>query len=98
VNNQDDLLRRLVDIDDDLVDPGAHQLLAAAVRGAQQRVTAIRRAGSDQPEAIEQALKETQMPSRLGGTYKLDDHNHPRTPLFILGLKDGKPTVIATEE
>jgi hypothetical protein len=37
------------------------------------------------------------MPSLLGGTYKLDDHNHPRLPLFILGMQDGKPAVIATE-
>jgi branched-chain amino acid transport system substrate-binding protein len=58
---------------------------------------AIRRAGSDQPAAIEQALKTTTMPSRLGGTYAPDDHNHPKLPLFILGLKDGKPAVIATE-
>ena len=30
MNDQNDLPRRLVDIDDDLVDEGAHQLLAAA--------------------------------------------------------------------
>jgi branched-chain amino acid transport system substrate-binding protein len=60
-------------------------------------VDAIRRAGSDQPAAIEQALKTTDMPSLLGGTYKMDAHNHPRMPLFMLGLKDGKPAVIATE-
>ena len=30
MDDQDDLARRLVDIDDDLVDQGAHQLLAAA--------------------------------------------------------------------
>jgi ABC-type branched-subunit amino acid transport system substrate-binding protein len=60
-------------------------------------VDAIRRAGTDQPAAIESALKTTEMPSLLGGTYKLDDHNHPRLPLFILGMQDGKPAVIATE-
>jgi branched-chain amino acid transport system substrate-binding protein len=58
---------------------------------------AIKRAGSDKPEAIQAALKTTTMPSRLGGTYKLDDHNHPQTPLQILGLRDGKPAVIAIE-
>ncbi len=58
---------------------------------------AIRRAGSDQSAAIEQALKTTAMPSRLGGTYAPDDHNHAHTPLFILGLKGGHPAVIATE-
>jgi branched-chain amino acid transport system substrate-binding protein len=58
---------------------------------------AIRRAGSDQPAAIEQALKTTTMPSRLGGTYAPDGHNHAHTPLFILGLKAGKPAVIGTE-
>ncbi len=60
-------------------------------------VDAIRRAGTDEPAAIEQALKTTEMPSLLGGTFKMDDHNHPHMPLFILGLKDGKPAVIATE-
>jgi branched-chain amino acid transport system substrate-binding protein len=60
-------------------------------------VDAIRRAGTDQPAAIESALKTTEMPSLLSGTYKLDDHNHPRLPLFILGMQDGKPAVIATE-
>ena len=60
-------------------------------------VDAIRRAGSDQPDAIKQALKTTTMPSRLGGSYSPDDHNHAHTPLQIVGLKDGKPVVIATE-
>ncbi len=60
-------------------------------------VDAIRRAGSDQPAAIEQALKTTAMPSLLGGTYVPDEHNHAHTPLFILGLRDGKPAMIATE-
>ena len=60
-------------------------------------VDAIRRAGSDQPAAIQQALKTTTMPSRLGGSYSPDDHNHAHTPLQILGLKDGKPVVIATQ-
>jgi branched-chain amino acid transport system substrate-binding protein len=60
-------------------------------------VDAMRRARSDKPEAIQAALKSTRMPSRLGGTYVTDDHNHAHTPLFILGLKDGKPAVIATE-
>ncbi len=60
-------------------------------------VDAIHRAGADKPEAIEKALKATKMPSLLGGTYVLDDHNHAHTPLFIVGLKDGKPVVVATE-
>jgi branched-chain amino acid transport system substrate-binding protein len=60
-------------------------------------VDAIRRAGSDQPAAIEAALKTTTMPSRLGGSYAPDDHNHAHTPLQILGLRDGKPAVIAIE-
>jgi branched-chain amino acid transport system substrate-binding protein len=60
-------------------------------------VDAIRRAHSDKPAAIEKALKTTKMTSRLGGTYASDDHNHAHTPLFIVGLRDGKPAVIATE-
>jgi branched-chain amino acid transport system substrate-binding protein len=58
-------------------------------------VDAIRRAGSDQPAAIEQALKTTTMASRLGGTYAMDDHNHPHTPMQIVGVRGGKPSVIA---
>jgi branched-chain amino acid transport system substrate-binding protein len=60
-------------------------------------VDAIRRAGSDQPAAIQQALKTTTMPSLLGGSYTPDDHNHAHTPLQILGLRDGRPAVIAIE-
>ena len=60
-------------------------------------VDAIRRAHADKPAAIEKALKTTKMASRLGGTYALDDHNHAHTPLFVIGLRDGKPAVIATE-
>ena len=58
---------------------------------------AIRRAGSDQPAAIHQALKTTTMPSLLGGSYAPDDHNHAHTPLQIVGLRDGRPTVLATQ-
>ena len=59
---------------------------------------AIKRAGTDTPEAVEAALKTTTMPSLLGGTYAPDDHNHAHTPLDILGVKDGKPAVVATEQ
>ena len=58
---------------------------------------AIRRAGSDEPAAIQKALKSTTMPSLLGGSYAPDDHNHAHTPLQILGLRDGKPAVIAIQ-
>ncbi len=60
-------------------------------------VDAIRRAGSDQPAAIQQALKTTTMPSALGGSYAPDDHNHAHTPLQILGLRDGHVAVIGAE-
>jgi branched-chain amino acid transport system substrate-binding protein len=60
-------------------------------------VDAMRRAHSDKPGAVEQALKTTKLPSRLGGTYAPDAHNHAHTPLFIVGLRDAKPAVIATE-
>jgi branched-chain amino acid transport system substrate-binding protein len=58
-------------------------------------VDAIRRAGSDKPEEIQKALKSSAMPSLLGGTYAMDDHNHPHTPMQIVGIRDGKPAVIA---
>jgi branched-chain amino acid transport system substrate-binding protein len=57
-------------------------------------VDAIRRAGSDKPADIEAALKTTRMPSLLGGTYAMDDHNHSHMPLQIIGLRNGRPTVI----
>jgi branched-chain amino acid transport system substrate-binding protein len=58
---------------------------------------AIRRANSDDAAAIHQALKTTKMASSLGGTYEPDDHNHAHTPLQIIGLRDGRPAVIAIE-
>jgi branched-chain amino acid transport system substrate-binding protein len=58
-------------------------------------VDAIRRANSDKSEGIERALKTTKMPSLLGGTYAMDDHNHPHTPMQIVGVRGGKPSVIA---
>ena len=39
----------------------------------------------------------TTMPSALGGNYAPDDHNHAHTPLLVLGLREGKPAVIAVE-
>ena len=60
-------------------------------------VDAIRRAHADTPAAVEKALKTTRMPSQLGGSYALDDHNHPHMPLFIVGVRDAKPALIATE-
>ena len=58
-------------------------------------VDAIRRANSDKPEDIQRALKTTTMPSLLGGTYAMDDHNHPHTPMQIVGVRGGKTSVIA---
>lgn len=55
---------------------------------------ATRRAGSDKPDDIQKALKSSAMPSLLGGTYVMDDHNHPHTPMQIVGVRDGKPVVI----
>jgi branched-chain amino acid transport system substrate-binding protein len=60
-------------------------------------VDAIKRAGSDERAAIEQALKTTTMPSLLGGTYAPDAHNHAHTPIYVLGVRDGKPAVLAAE-
>ncbi len=58
-------------------------------------VDAIRRANSDQAGDIQRALKTTAMPSLLGGTYAMDDHNHPHTPMQIVGVRGGKISVIA---
>jgi branched-chain amino acid transport system substrate-binding protein len=58
-------------------------------------VDAIRRANSDKSEDIRRTLKTTTMPSLLGGTYAMDDHNHPHTPMQIVGVRNGKPSVIA---
>lgn len=66
-----------------------------AYEAANLVVDAIRRANSDTPEDIERALKTTAMPSLLGGTYAMDDHNHPHTPMQIVGVRGGKTSVIA---
>jgi branched-chain amino acid transport system substrate-binding protein len=58
-------------------------------------VDAIRRANSDKSEDIERALKTTTMPSLLGGTYAMDDHNHPHTPMQIIGVRGEKTSVIS---
>jgi branched-chain amino acid transport system substrate-binding protein len=58
-------------------------------------VDAIRRAGSDKSADIQQALKSSKMPSLLGGDYTMDDHNHPHTPMQIVGVRAGKIAVIA---
>jgi branched-chain amino acid transport system substrate-binding protein len=58
-------------------------------------VDAIRRAGADRAADIQRALKSSQMPSLLGGNYVMDDHNHPHTPMQIVGLRDGKISVVA---
>jgi branched-chain amino acid transport system substrate-binding protein len=58
-------------------------------------VDAIGRAGSDKPADIQQALKTSKMPSLLGGDYTMDDHNHPHTPMQIVGVRGGKIAVIA---
>jgi len=58
---------------------------------------AIRRAKSDQPEAIEAALRSTTAPSALGGTYAPDAHNHAHTPLQIVGMRNDRVAVIANE-
>jgi branched-chain amino acid transport system substrate-binding protein len=67
-----------------------------AYEAAKLAVDAIRRAGSADPAAITEALKTSKMPSALGGTYAMDDHNHPHTPMQILGVRDGRVAVIAT--
>jgi hypothetical protein len=58
---------------------------------------AIRRGGADTPAAIEAALKGGAMASALGGTYKMDAHNHPKLPLFVVGVREGKAAVIGEE-
>jgi branched-chain amino acid transport system substrate-binding protein len=65
-----------------------------AYEAANLVVDAIRRAGSDRPEDIQKALKSSKMPSLLGGSYAMDDHNHPHTPMQIVGVREGKAKVI----
>ncbi len=57
-------------------------------------VDAIRRAKSDDPDAVQQALRSTQMPSMLGGTFAMDEHNHSHTAMQIVGIRDSKLTVL----
>ena len=55
---------------------------------------AINRAGSDEPSAIQRALKASSMPSFLGGDFKMDGHNHPHTSMQIIGIHGGKAVVL----
>jgi ABC-type branched-subunit amino acid transport system substrate-binding protein len=57
-------------------------------------VDAIKQAGADTPAAITEALRNTAMPCLLGGSFVMDDHNHPHTPMQILSVRDGKVAVI----
>ena len=57
-------------------------------------VDAIRRANSDDPVAIRQALRSTQMPSMLGGTFAMDEHNHAHVMMQIVGVRGGKLAVL----
>ena len=65
-----------------------------AYEAANLVVDAIRRANSDKAEDIQRALKTTTMPSLLGGSYAMDDHNHPHTPMQIVGVRGDKTSVI----
>ena len=57
-------------------------------------VDAIRRAKSDHPAAVQQALRSTQMPSMLGGTFAMDEHNHSHVGMQIVGIRGSKLVVL----
>jgi branched-chain amino acid transport system substrate-binding protein len=57
-------------------------------------VDAIRRAKSDDPVAVQQALRSTRMPSMLGGTFAMDEHNHSHVSMQIVGMRGSKPEVL----
>ena len=56
---------------------------------------AIRRARRAEPEAIRKALAGSRMKSLLGGDYRMDAHNHAHPGALLLGLRNGKPAVVA---
>lgn len=57
-------------------------------------VDAIRRANSDDPVAVQRALRSTQMPSMLGGTFAMDEHNHAHVMMQIVGIRGGALAVL----
>lgn len=57
-------------------------------------IDAIRRAGSDDPAAIRDALAKTKYESILGTTVEFDDHNLAHNSAVILTIKDGKVVVV----
>ena len=65
-----------------------------AFEAAELVVDAIRRAKSDDPVAVRQALRSTQMPSMLGGTFAMDEHNHSHVRMQIVGMRGGNPAVL----
>jgi len=56
---------------------------------------AIKRAGRAEPEPIRNALASSRMKSLLGGDYRMDAHNHAHPGALLMGLRDGKPAVVA---
>lgn len=70
------------------------QRAAFAFEATQLIADAIKRAGSDEPAAIQQALKASSMNSFLGGNFKMDEHNHAHTSMQIIGVRGGKAVAL----
>jgi branched-chain amino acid transport system substrate-binding protein len=58
---------------------------------------AIERAGSDDPAAIRDALKTTNLPSPLGPV-QYDDHNQNHARIQVAQMKNGELTVVASQD
>lgn len=56
---------------------------------------AIKRAGSGDAEAIQQALQKTDLKSLTGGRIAFDANNQAHDKAFILEVRDGRPVVVA---
>ena len=66
---------------------------ALGYEAAMMLVDAIKRADSSDPEAIRQALAETENFKALSATITLDENRNPMKSLFIVELKNGEPSV-----
>ncbi|WP_050463965.1 ABC transporter substrate-binding protein [Herbaspirillum autotrophicum] len=74
-----------------------NQRAAFAFESTYLIVDAIRRAGTDAPEAIRAALQTSDMRSILGKTFEMDQHNHAHISIPIIGLRNGAVNLLSNQ-
>ncbi len=57
-------------------------------------IDALKRAKSTEPEALREAIAQTQLPALLGGTLQFDDHNLAHGNAVVQGIKAGRLAIL----